>query len=153
MLTYWVLWCSDFWFIHLLHYRDGKMPVSSIQKYLVKKLDLKSEAEVSSLLPSKQVKKTNQSFWILAYWTYIIIEDLISVLMNMSQSQCQWKFDGNIDAFKKSWKKSSKLLLVLVLERNRHLMTKNAYYLYSPHISDIYWCTYIFLINDILTMK
>lgn len=37
----------------LIDDRDGKMPVSLIQKYLVKKLDLGNEAEVSSWqLPS-----------------------------------------------------------------------------------------------------
>ncbi|XP_022143094.1 E3 ubiquitin protein ligase DRIP2-like isoform X2 [Momordica charantia] len=45
-----------------LRIKDGKMPVSSIQKYLVKKLDLKSEAEVEILcrgqpvLPSQQLQ-------------------------------------------------------------------------------------------------
>jgi len=37
-------------FSWLSHHRDGKMPVSFIQKYLVKKLDLGSETEVSSSL-------------------------------------------------------------------------------------------------------
>lgn len=37
---------TDFAFFH----RDGKMPVTFIQKYLVKKLELNSEAEVSILL-------------------------------------------------------------------------------------------------------
>lgn len=47
ILIYPLLYCS--WFSH---HRDGKMPVSFIQKYLVKKLDLDSETEVcSSLLP------------------------------------------------------------------------------------------------------
>lgn len=38
-------------------YRDGKMPVTFIQKYLVKKLELTSEAEVSMfLLPSNKLE-------------------------------------------------------------------------------------------------
>jgi hypothetical protein len=38
-------------------HRDGKMPVSFIQKYLVKKLDLTSEAEVClSFLPCQKVE-------------------------------------------------------------------------------------------------
>lgn len=61
------------------------MPVSSIQKYLVKKLDLKSEAEVSSLLPSKEVGK---SYKILTSWTCIITVGLISMSTNTSQPQC-----------------------------------------------------------------
>lgn len=37
--------------------RDGKMPVSFIQKYLVKKLDLTSEAEVClSFLPFQKAE-------------------------------------------------------------------------------------------------
>jgi hypothetical protein len=45
-------------------HRDGKMPVSFIQKYLVKKLDLTSEAEVClSFLPCHKAKDV----WILLF--------------------------------------------------------------------------------------
>lgn len=40
-----------------IFHRDGKMPVSFIQKYLVKKLDLTSEAEVClSFLPCQKAE-------------------------------------------------------------------------------------------------
>ena len=52
-------------------HRDGKMPVSFIQKYLVKKLDLTSEAEVcSSFLPCQ--KACLDVFFILFYAFFII---------------------------------------------------------------------------------
>ena len=50
-VTYLGLSGNYFSFFH----RDGKMPVTFIQKYLVKKLELTSEAEVSLfLLPSNK---------------------------------------------------------------------------------------------------
>ncbi|XP_050940756.1 E3 ubiquitin protein ligase DRIP2-like isoform X3 [Cucumis melo] len=48
--------------------RDGKMPVSSIQKYLVKKLDLKSEAEVEILCRGQPVLPTQQLQNLVDLW-------------------------------------------------------------------------------------
>lgn len=51
-----------------LRIKDGKMPVSSIQKYLVKKLDLKSEAEVEILCRGQPVLPTQQLQNLVDLW-------------------------------------------------------------------------------------
>ncbi|XP_038890118.1 E3 ubiquitin protein ligase DRIP2-like isoform X2 [Benincasa hispida] len=51
-----------------LRIKDGKMPVSSIQKYLVKKLDLKSEAEVEILCRGQPVRPTQQLQNLVDLW-------------------------------------------------------------------------------------
>lgn len=52
-ITNCLMFCSHLFSFH----RDGKMPVSFIQKYLVKKLDLTSEAEVClSFLPCQKAE-------------------------------------------------------------------------------------------------
>ncbi|XP_022946124.1 E3 ubiquitin protein ligase DRIP2-like isoform X1 [Cucurbita moschata] len=51
-----------------LRIKDGKMPVSSIQKYLVKKLDLKSEAEVEISCRGQPVLPTQQLQNLVDLW-------------------------------------------------------------------------------------
>ncbi|KAG6586312.1 E3 ubiquitin protein ligase DRIP2, partial [Cucurbita argyrosperma subsp. sororia] len=51
-----------------LRIKDGKMPVSSIQKYLVKKLDLESEAEVEISCRGQPVLPTQQLQNLVDLW-------------------------------------------------------------------------------------
>ncbi|KAE8721976.1 putative prefoldin subunit 4-like [Hibiscus syriacus] len=48
--------------------RDGKMPVSFIQKYVVKKLDLTSEAEVEIMCQGQPVVPSLQLHSLVDYW-------------------------------------------------------------------------------------
>ncbi|KAE8721980.1 DREB2A-interacting protein 2 isoform 3 [Hibiscus syriacus] len=51
-----------------LRIQDGKMPVSFIQKYLVKKLDLTSEAEVEIMCQGQSVVPSLQLHSLVDYW-------------------------------------------------------------------------------------
>ncbi|KAH7293947.1 hypothetical protein KP509_28G049600 [Ceratopteris richardii] len=100
-----------------LRIRDGKLPVSSVKKYLVKKLDLQSEAEVEiacrgqPVVPSLPLEKV-KGIWLATVPSYMESLPALKDMNVASQGSKSWAQYKGCSA--------EKCVMVLTYSRHRH---------------------------------